>query len=61
MARKVVALERRAVELNAEIQRLEQLRRELRADLVPYERGGELVRTADLKGFEIRRRRPLDS
>jgi MerR family transcriptional regulator/heat shock protein HspR len=60
MARKVVALERRAVELNAEIQRLEQLRRELRADLVPYERGGELVRTADLKGFEIRRRRPLD-
>jgi MerR family transcriptional regulator/heat shock protein HspR len=56
MARKVVALERRAEELKSEVQRLEQLRRELRADLVPYERGGQLVRTADLKVFETRRR-----
>jgi MerR family transcriptional regulator/heat shock protein HspR len=61
MARKVVALERRAVELKSEVERLEQLRRELRSDLVPYQRGGQLVRTADLKGFEIRRGRPLDS
>ncbi len=56
MARKVVALERRAEELKSEVQRLERLRRELRADLVPYERGGQLVRTADLKGFEVRLR-----
>ena len=49
MARKVAALERRAGELNAEVQRLEALRRELRAEIVPYVRGGELVRRADLQ------------
>jgi MerR family transcriptional regulator/heat shock protein HspR len=49
MRAKVVALERRAAELKAEVERLEQLRRELRAELVPYERGGELIRSADLK------------
>ena len=48
MARKVAQLERRAGELKAEVERLEALRRELRAEIVPYERGGELVRTADL-------------
>jgi MerR family transcriptional regulator/heat shock protein HspR len=46
MARKVAALERRAAELGAEVQRLEALRRELRAEIVPYARGGALVRQA---------------
>ena len=58
MARKLAGLERRATELKAEVGRLEQLRRELRAELVPYERGGQLVRTADLKRFTIRLQRP---
>ena len=54
MALKVAALQRRADELKAEVGRLEQLRRELRAELVPYARGGELVRAADLKRFTVR-------
>jgi MerR family transcriptional regulator/heat shock protein HspR len=58
MARKVAALERRAVELKAEVERLEQLRRELRAEIVPYARGGEIVRSADVKRFRIRVDRP---
>src|SRR6266852_4456352 len=49
MREKVAGLERRAAVLNAEVERLEELRRELRAELVPYERGGALVRAADLK------------
>jgi MerR family transcriptional regulator, heat shock protein HspR len=53
MARKVGALERRASELKAEVERLEALRRELRAEIVPYERGGELIRRGDLKSFKI--------
>ena len=57
MSRKVAALDRRANELKAEVERLESLRRELRAELVPYERGGELVRTADLERFKIPVRR----
>jgi MerR family transcriptional regulator/heat shock protein HspR len=44
MARKVSMLERRAAELGAEVERLEALRRELRAEIVPYARGGALVR-----------------
>ena len=44
MLRKVATLERRAQELSAEVQRLEALRRELRAEIVPYVRGGALVR-----------------
>jgi MerR family transcriptional regulator/heat shock protein HspR len=48
MSRKVGALERRANQLGAEVQRLEALRRELRAEIVPYERGGALVRHADV-------------
>jgi MerR family transcriptional regulator/heat shock protein HspR len=48
MQRKVAALERRATELKSEVQRLEQLRRELRAEIVPYVRGGALVRKADM-------------
>ena len=58
MQRKLAGLERRAAELKDEVMRLEQLRRELRAELVPYERGGQLVRTADLKRFELRLERP---
>ena len=48
MSRKVAALEKRALALGTEVQRLEALRRELRAEIVPYERGGELVRHADV-------------
>jgi MerR family transcriptional regulator/heat shock protein HspR len=58
MARKVKALEKRAAELKAEVQRLEQVRRELRADIVPYMRGGEIVRAADLQAFGIAVNRP---
>jgi MerR family transcriptional regulator/heat shock protein HspR len=58
MARKVAALEARAGELKAEVQRLEQLRRELRAELVPYEKGGQLVRVADVQRFKLRIQRP---
>ena len=54
MAAKVAALERRAVK------RLEELRRELRAELVPYERGGQLVRVADLKSVSFRFGRRFD-
>jgi MerR family transcriptional regulator/heat shock protein HspR len=43
-AARVQALERRADELKAEVERLEALRRELRAEIVPYVRGGALVR-----------------
>jgi MerR family transcriptional regulator/heat shock protein HspR len=53
MARKLAALERRAADLKAEVQRLDDLRRELRAEIVPYVRGGELVRNADLQRFRI--------
>jgi MerR family transcriptional regulator/heat shock protein HspR len=53
MARKVAALEQRAGELKAEVQRLEALRRELRAEIVPYERGGQLIRAADMQRFKI--------
>jgi MerR family transcriptional regulator, heat shock protein HspR len=53
MARKVMALEKRARELKTEVERLEALRRELRAEIVPYERGGELIRRADMQRFRI--------
>jgi MerR family transcriptional regulator/heat shock protein HspR len=58
MARKVAALERRATELTAEVERLEQLRRELRAEIVPYSRGGEIVRSADVQRFRVPIERP---
>ena len=48
MSRKVAALEKRATQLGAEVARLEALRRELRAEIVPYQRGGELIRHADV-------------
>jgi MerR family transcriptional regulator/heat shock protein HspR len=60
MARKVAALERRANELKAEVERLEAIRRDLRAEIVPYEHGGELVRTADVRPFKIPIERPED-
>jgi MerR family transcriptional regulator, heat shock protein HspR len=54
MTRKVAGLERRAKELKAEVERLERLRRDLRAEIVPYVKGGQLVRAADLKRLDIR-------
>jgi MerR family transcriptional regulator/heat shock protein HspR len=54
MTRKIAMLERRAKELKEEVERLEQLRRELRAEVVPYERGGEIVRAADVKRLKLR-------
>ena len=54
MNRKVRALERRANELKAEVERLEELRRELRAEIVPFQKGGELVRAADVKRLTLR-------
>jgi MerR family transcriptional regulator/heat shock protein HspR len=48
-SRKVATLEKRAAQLSAEVQRLETLRRELRAEIVPYVGGGELVRSADFR------------
>jgi MerR family transcriptional regulator/heat shock protein HspR len=50
MTRKIAALEKRAGDLKSEVARLEALRRELRAEIVPYARG-EIVRRADLKSF----------
>jgi MerR family transcriptional regulator/heat shock protein HspR len=54
MAQKVASLERRAQELKAEVARLEQLRSDLRAEIVPYVKGGELIRAADFKRLGIR-------
>jgi MerR family transcriptional regulator/heat shock protein HspR len=54
MGRKVAGLERRARDLATEVKRLEDLRRELRAEIVPYVKGGALVRHADLARFTIR-------
>jgi MerR family transcriptional regulator/heat shock protein HspR len=59
--RKVRALEKRAAQLAKEVERLEALRRELRADIVPYMRGGEIVRAADLESFKIQVQRPQSS
>jgi MerR family transcriptional regulator/heat shock protein HspR len=53
MSRRVAALDKRATELKAEVERLEALRRELRAEIVPYVRGGQLVRSADVKTFKV--------
>jgi MerR family transcriptional regulator, heat shock protein HspR len=49
MERKVEALERRAAQLKSEVERLDALKRELRAEIVPYMRGGALVRRSDLR------------
>jgi MerR family transcriptional regulator, heat shock protein HspR len=53
MSRKVAALQKRADELSDEVARLEAIRRDLRAEIVPYVRGGELVRHADLRGLNF--------
>jgi MerR family transcriptional regulator, heat shock protein HspR len=53
MSRKVGALEKRAAELSDEVQRLEELRQSLRAEIVPYARGGALVRSSDLRGLRL--------
>jgi MerR family transcriptional regulator, heat shock protein HspR len=58
MERKLRALEKRAAELKGEVERLEQVRRELRAEIVPYVKGGAIVRNADLKRFTVRVERP---
>jgi MerR family transcriptional regulator/heat shock protein HspR len=58
MERKVKVLEKRAGELKSEVERLELVRRELRAEVVPYAKGGAIVRNADLKRFTIRVERP---
>jgi len=58
MERKLRAFEKRAAELKAEVERLEQVRRELRAEIVPYVKGGAIVRHADLKRFTVRVQRP---
>ena len=58
MERKVRLLEKRAAELKTEVERLEQVRRELRAEIVPYVKGGAIVRNADLKRFTVRVQRP---
>lgn len=58
MERKLTALEKRAGELKSEVERLERLRRELRAEIVPYEKGGEIVLGADLQRFKIPVQRP---
>ena len=55
MSRKVAALEKRAADLGDEVERLEKLRRELRAEIVPYAGGGELVRSADLQRLRLGR------
>jgi MerR family transcriptional regulator/heat shock protein HspR len=53
MSRRVAALQKRADELGAEVARLEAIRRELRAEIVPYTRGGALVRHADLRALKF--------
>jgi MerR family transcriptional regulator, heat shock protein HspR len=58
MERRVKALEKRAGELKSEVERLEQLRRELRAEIVPYDKGGAIVRNADVKRFSLQVHRP---
>jgi MerR family transcriptional regulator/heat shock protein HspR len=60
MERKLKALEKRAGELKAEVERIEQVRRELRAEIVPYVKGGAIVRNADLKRFTVTVQRPGD-
>jgi MerR family transcriptional regulator/heat shock protein HspR len=53
MTRKVAALDRRAEELKQEVDRLEAIRRQLRAEIVPYKGGGELIRSVDFTRFRL--------
>jgi MerR family transcriptional regulator, heat shock protein HspR len=61
MSRRLASLEKRARDLSEEVERLEALRRELRAEIVPYVRGGEIVRPADLKRLDLRLVRHADN
>lgn len=62
MTAKVRRLERRAAQLAQEVERLEELRRSLRAEIVPYVGGGDLVRAADAQPrFRIPVQRPGDA
>jgi MerR family transcriptional regulator/heat shock protein HspR len=55
---KVEALERRAAELKEEVGRLLERRDQLRAEIVPYQRGGtDHVRCKDLESVRLRVRR----
>ena len=58
MTAKVRRLEKRAGQLAQEVERLEALRRELRAEIVPYVRGGAIVPAAARPAFRIPVRRP---
>ncbi len=60
MERKLRLLEKRAAELGSEVERLERVRRELRAEIVPYVKGGAIVRNADVQRFTVRVQRPDD-
>jgi MerR family transcriptional regulator/heat shock protein HspR len=52
---RVEALERRAAELKEEVGRLTQRRDRLRAEIVPYQKGGtDLVRCKDLEAVRLR-------
>jgi len=53
MTAKVRRLERRAAALAQEVERLEALRRELRAEIVPYVRGGAIVPVREQPRFRI--------
>ncbi len=53
MSAKVRRLDRRARELQQEVDRLEALRKSLRAEIVPYVRGGALVRTTQAAPVRI--------
>jgi MerR family transcriptional regulator/heat shock protein HspR len=53
MQRKVGGLERRAAELEAEIERLEEVKRSVKAEIVRYE-----AVSTDLVPVRVRRRRP---
>ena len=58
MSAKVRRLEKRASELAKEVERLEELRRSLRAEIVPYVRGGAIVRAQRQPRFRIPVERP---
>jgi MerR family transcriptional regulator, heat shock protein HspR len=58
MTAKVRRLERRAAALAQEVERLEALRRELRAEIVPYVRGGAIVPVQQQPRFRIPIERP---
>jgi MerR family transcriptional regulator/heat shock protein HspR len=58
MTAKLRRLEKRAGELAREVERLEELRRSLRAEIVPYVGGGAVVRAGRQPRFRIPVERP---